>query len=112
VAHRSQRRHGVANSDGGEPRRISGTRIPTDTVNIQVYLWPDGKWLAIPLLDGATANLWVLPTTGGEWQKLTDFAPRNVMMSRRIGWSKDSKSLYASVSDVDSDIVMLAGLKW
>jgi len=54
----------------------------------------------------------VLPTTGGEWRKLTDFAPRNVMMSRRIGWSKDSKSLYASVSDVDSDIVMLAGLKW
>jgi Tol biopolymer transport system component len=92
--------------------QISGTRIPSDTVNVQLFLSPDGKWLAIPLVDGSTVNLWALSTTGGTWRKLTDFAPRNVMITRRIGWSKDSKSLYASMSEVDSDIVMLSGLKW
>ena len=37
---------------------------------------------------------------------------RNVKIARRIAWSRDSQSIYASVSDVDSDIVMLSGLKW
>jgi len=92
--------------------QISGTRIPTDVINGQVYLSPDGQWLAIPLIDGSTVNLWALSTVGGGWRKLTDFAPKNVMIARRIAWSKDSKSLYASMSEVDSDIVMLSGLKW
>ena len=91
--------------------RVSGTRIPTDIMNFQIYLSPDGKWLATPLIDGSTVNLWALPATGGEWRKLTDFAPRSVIIARRIGWSKDSRSLYASVSEVDSDIVMLSDLK-
>jgi len=91
--------------------RVSGARIPTDIMNFQIYLSPDGKWLATPLIDGSTVNLWALPATGGEWRKLTDFAPRSVIIARRIGWSKDSRSLYASVSEVDSDIVMLSDLK-
>ena len=66
----------------------------------------------MPLTDGSTSNLWAVPATGGEWKKLTDFSPRNVVIARRIGWSNDGKSLYASVGDVDSDIVMLTGLRW
>ena len=63
------------------------------------------------LVDGSTTNLWALSTTSGEWRKLTDFATRNVSIARRIAWSKDGQHIYASVSDVDSDIVMLAGLR-
>jgi hypothetical protein len=66
--------------------------------------------LAVPLLDGSTTNVWALSTDAGEWRKLIDFGSRNVMIARRIAWSRDGKSLYASVSDVESDIVMLAGL--
>ena len=61
--------------------RIAGTRIPTDQTNAQAYLSPDQKWLAIPLLDGSTANLWAISTSTGEWKKLTDFGSRNVLMS-------------------------------
>ena len=57
-------------------------------------------------------NLWALSTAGNGWRQLTDFSPRNVEIVRRIGWSRDGKHIYASVSDVDADIVMLAGLKW
>jgi Tol biopolymer transport system component len=90
---------------------VSGSRVPSHVYNFQVFLSPDGNWLAMPLLDGSTTNLWTLSTTTKEWRKLTDFGQRNVMIARRIAWSRDSQHLYASVSDVDSDIVMLAGLK-
>jgi len=92
--------------------RVSGSRVPVEVVNIQVYPSPDGKWLAMPLRDGSTSNLWALPTAGGEWKKLTDFSPRSVVIARRIGWSNDGKSVYASVGEVDSDVVMLTGLRW
>jgi Tol biopolymer transport system component len=103
----------VANPENGPSRvigRVSGARVPATAINLHAFPSPDGKWLAIPLLDGATTNLWALSTEGGEWRKLTDFGSRNVMIARRIAWSRDGQSLYASVSDVDSDIVMLAGL--
>jgi len=90
---------------------VAGSRIPVASANIQPYLSPDGKWLAMPLLDGSTTNLWALPTSGGDWRKLTDFGARNAIIARRIAWSRDGKYMYASVSDVDSDIVMLSGLK-
>jgi Tol biopolymer transport system component len=90
--------------------RVSGARVPATAINFHAFPSPDGKWLAMPLLEGSTTNLWALATESGEWRKLTDFGPRNVMIARRIAWSRDGRSLYASVSDVDSDIVMLAGL--
>jgi Tol biopolymer transport system component len=99
------------NAESKQLGLVSGARVPTGALNIQGYASPDGKWLAMPLLDGSTTNLWALPTQGGEWRKLTDFAPRNVIIARRIAWSKDGQSIYAAVSEVDSDIVMLAGLK-
>jgi Tol biopolymer transport system component len=92
--------------------RVAGARVPVDAANLQPYLSPDGKWLAMPLTDGSTSNLWALSTAGGQWRKLTDFSPRSVVIARRIGWSKDGRSVYASVSEVDSDIVMFQGLKW
>jgi serine/threonine protein kinase len=92
--------------------RISASRIPVDPVNIQPYVSPDGRWLALPLLDGPTANLWALSTATGEWRKLTDFGQTNVMIARRIAWARDGRSLYASVSQLESDIVRLVGVTW
>jgi Tol biopolymer transport system component len=90
--------------------QVSGTRVPAGALNFQPVLSRDGKWLAMPLMDGSTANLWALSTEGLGWRKLTDFSPRSVVMARRVAWSKDGKSIYASFAEVDSDIAMLEGL--
>jgi Tol biopolymer transport system component len=91
--------------------RVAGSRVPAGAINFQPVLSRDGKWLAMPLMDGSTANLYALSTEGLGWRKLTDFSPRSVVMARRVDWSKDGKSIYASFAEVDSDIVMLQGLK-
>ena len=41
---------------------VSGSRVPADVFNFQAFLSPDGNWLAMPLLDGSTTNLWALST--------------------------------------------------
>ena len=102
-----------ASPEGGESTVIGtvrGARVPTGAFNFHALLSPDEQWLAMPLIDGSTTNLWGLSTRSGQWRKLTDFGSRNVVIARRIAWANDSRSIYASVSDVDSDIVMLAGL--
>lgn len=105
----------VARPESGPSRLlgwVSGSRVPLGPINFQLFVSPDGKWLVTPLIDGPTTNLWALSTGGAGWRELTDFGPRNVLISCRVAWSRDGKSIYASVSDVDSDIVMLSGLKW
>ncbi len=92
--------------------RLSASRIPVEPINVQTYVSPDGKWLATPLVDGSTTNLWALSTTTGEWRQLTDFGETAVMIVRRIGWSRDGQSIYASVAERDADVVRLAGLRW
>jgi eukaryotic-like serine/threonine-protein kinase len=103
----------VARPENGPSRvigRVSGARVPATAVNFHALLSPDGAWLAMPLLDGATTNLWAVSTTTGEWRQLTDFSERNVMIARRVAWSRDGQYIYASISDVDSDVVMFSGL--
>jgi Tol biopolymer transport system component len=103
----------VAKPENGPSRligRVAAARVPATAINFHAFPSPDGKSLAMPLLDGSTTNLWTLSTDGGEWRKVVDFGSRNVIIARRIAWSRDGQFLYASVSDVDSDIVMLAGL--
>jgi Tol biopolymer transport system component len=103
----------VARPESGESRplaRVPGARVPVAAVNFQAYLSPDGRSLATPLVDGATTNLWAFATDTGAMRPLTDFGTRNVVIARRIGWSRDGAFIYASVADVDSDIVMLTGL--
>jgi Tol biopolymer transport system component len=91
--------------------RVAGSRVPSGAMNFQPVLSPNGKWLAVPLMDGATANIWALSTGGLGWRKLTDFHPRNTLITRRVAWSKDNKHIYAALAEVDSDIVMLQGVK-
>jgi hypothetical protein len=43
-------------------------------------LSPDGRWLAMPLTDGVTTNIWLLATATGEWRQVTDFGDRVVFV--------------------------------
>jgi Tol biopolymer transport system component len=102
-----------ASPENGPPQvlgRIPGSRIPNDFLNIQLIVSPDGRSLAVPLADGATSNLWVLPAEGGELRRVTDFGGRSVLITRRISWSPDGKYLYAAVAETDADVVLLEGL--
>ena len=91
-------------------------RVPNARVPLAPRLWlhpvlsPDGRWLAAPLLDSTTANLWLFPSGGGEMRPVTDFGERAVFIARAVSWSPDSRLLYAAVADVDADIVVLDGL--
>ena len=73
-------------------------------------LSPDGQWLAGPLIDGATTNLWALPTSGGDWKQITDFGDRSTVIARSVSWSPDSGHIYAAIADTETDIVLLNGL--
>jgi len=92
--------------------RVSGNRVPgaPGPPVMHAAMSPDGQWLATSLVDGATTNLWALPTSGGPLQPLTDFGDRQVLITRSVSWSPDSQSVYAAVADVQTDIVLLDGL--
>ena len=44
--------------------RVAGSRVPVNRRYLVPVLSPDGQWLTMPLSDGATSNIWVLPTSG------------------------------------------------
>jgi eukaryotic-like serine/threonine-protein kinase len=102
-----------AQPESGPPQmtaRIPSSRLPLDPLLWQAVLSPNDQWLAAPLTDRGTTNLWMMPATGGPWRQLTDFGDRSTAIMRRISWAPDGKSIYAAVADIDSDIVMLDGL--
>ncbi len=90
--------------------RFAGASVPGDPILYGPVLSPDGKWIGMPLLDGATTNVFALPAGGGAMRRFTDFGSRSVLITRRISWSPDSKYIYAAVADIDSDVVLLDGL--
>jgi len=90
--------------------RIPGARIPLHGWVWQQVLSPDGNWLAGPLVDQGTTNLWAMPVNGGPMRQITDFGQRSVQIVRRVSWSPDGKYIYAAVADNDADIVLLDGL--
>ena len=100
-----------ASPPDGEGRRMQGyaaSRIPWyPTGNT---LSPDDRWIAVPLKDGATTNIWTTPTVGGPMRQITDFGRRAIMIARSVSWSSDSQSIYAAVAEVDADIVLLEGV--
>ena len=89
---------------------VAGIRVPSAAYDFQATISPDGTRLAMPLRDGSTSNLWTLDPATSEWRQVTDFKMRNVIIARRIAWSRDGASLYAAVSEIDSDIVLLTGM--
>ena len=83
----------------------------------RVPLWPTGfalspdeRWLAVPLQDTGTTNIWAIPTDGGPYRQITDFGRRPTLIARQVSWSRDGRFIYAAVSESDSDIVLLEGI--
>jgi eukaryotic-like serine/threonine-protein kinase len=101
----------AASPDNGPSRalaRVASSRIPAWQV-VNPALSPDGEWLAMPLTDGLTTNIWTVSTRTGAWRQITDFGARTTFIARRVSWSPDG-TILASVCDGDSDILLLEGL--
>jgi Tol biopolymer transport system component len=90
--------------------RIPGSRLPLAPVFARGTLSPDGQWLALPLLDGATANAWLIPTSGGPMIPVTDFGGRPAFIARQVSWSPDSREIFAAVAEHHVDVIALDGL--
>ena len=89
--------------------RIPGRRVPI-WLMIQPVVSPDGKWLALPLVDNGTSNIWAVSTVDGTLRQLTDFGRRATFIARRLSWASDSRSIFAAVGEGESDVVLLAGV--
>ena len=89
--------------------RIPGRRVPI-WLMIQPVVSPDGKWLALPLVDNGTSNIWAVSTIDGTLRQLTDFGRRATFIARRLSWASDSRSIFAAVGEGESDVVLLAGV--
>jgi serine/threonine protein kinase len=106
IMHRASPDDGPATAIG----RIGASRLPVSSAFVQGSLSPDGQWLALPLIDGATTNIWALPASGGPMRPLTDFEGRPTLIARQVCWSPDGRYLYAAVAESGADIVMYDGL--
>ena len=89
---------------------MSGQRISGVPSVLQNILSPDGRWIATALTDGATTNIWALPTGGEAMKQITDFGSRSTGIARSMSWSPDSQHIYAAVAETETDVVLLAGL--
>ncbi len=87
---------------------VSQSRIPF--VPQGFALSPDDRWLAMPLKDAGTTNIWAIPTNGGPPRQFTDFGPSPTLIARQVSWSPDGKFIYAAVVQTDADVVLLDGL--
>jgi hypothetical protein len=91
-------------------------RFPDSRVPLAPRIWshaslsPDERWLGLPLIDGATTNIWLVPTDGKPMRPVTDFASRPVFIARWVSWSPDSRHVYAAVADMDIDVVAFSGI--
>jgi len=89
--------------------RIPASRVPSWQI-VNPALSPDGEWLAMPLTDGHTTNIWALSTRTRIWRQVTDFENRATFVARHVSWTPDGKSILAAVGEGDADIVLLDGL--
>jgi Tol biopolymer transport system component len=91
-------------------KAIDASRVASWQVPFNASLSPDAKWLAMPLTDGLTTNIWALSTDEGRWVQVSHLDGRATFVARRVSWSADGRSILASVGDADADIVLLDGL--
>lgn len=90
--------------------RLPGSRMPPSLL-MQPVISPNGKFLALQLMDGTTTNIWTLATDTGTLKPVTDFGHEATLIARRVSWSSDGKSIYAAVGKSDADIVLLTNLR-
>jgi Tol biopolymer transport system component len=88
--------------------RYAVSRVPLFPTGFA--LSPDGRWIAVPLKDSGTTNIWAIPTNGGPYRQLTDFGRRPILIARQVSWSKDGTFIFAAVAESDADIVLLEGM--
>jgi Tol biopolymer transport system component len=96
-----------------DERAVLVTRYPVSRVPLfpsGFALSPDGRWIAVPLKDNGTTNIWAIPTDGGPYRQLTDFGRRPILIARQVSWSKDGTFIFAAVAESDADIVLLEGI--
>ncbi len=91
-------------------KTVDASRVAPWQVPFNPSLSPDGKWLAMPLIDDLTTNIWALSTGTGEWRQVTNFGERVVSIARRVSWSADGQSILAAIGEGNADIVLLDGL--
>ena len=99
--------HAATPEDG--PSRVLARIPPSRAPQWQIVhpaLSPDGAWLAMPLTDGVTTNIWTLSTATAEWRQITDFGDRPTFIARRVAWSQDGRSIVAAIGEADSDVVL------
>lgn len=89
--------------------RIAASRVPSWQI-VNPALSPDGEWLAMPLTDGFTTDIWTLSTRNGTWRQVTDFGDRATFIARRVSWSSDGRAILAAVGEGDADIVLIEGM--
>ena len=75
----------------------------------QYSLSPDDRWLAAPLKDRGTTNVWIISTKDGSLRQITDFQQRATTIGRQVSWSSDNKYIFAALVETDADIVLLDG---
>ena len=95
------------NGPGQLLARYSQLRIPM--LPMGYALSPDDRWLAAPLTDAGTANLWAISTVDGSFRQITDFR-RPTLIARQVSWSPDGKFIYAAIVDVDADVLSFDGM--
>ena len=89
--------------------RIPGRRVPI-WLMIHPVISPDGKWLALPLVDNGTSNIWAISTADGTFRQLTDFGSQPTFIARRVSWSSESQSVFAALGQGEADVVLLSGV--
>jgi Tol biopolymer transport system component len=102
----------AATPEGGPSRalaRIPASRVPSWQI-VNPVVSADGEWLAMPLTDGHTTNIWALSTRTSAWRQVTDFGNRATFIARHVSWTPDGASIVAAVGEGDADIVLLDGL--
>lgn len=88
--------------------RYPAARVPFWPTGLA--LSPDGLWIAVPLKDYGTTNIWAIPTGGGAFRRLTDFGRRSTLIARQVSWSRDGKFVYAALAESGADVVLLDGI--
>jgi Tol biopolymer transport system component len=76
-----------------------------------VAISPDGRWLAVPLKDGGTTNIWTISTVDGTYRQITSFGHRAILIARQVSWSPKSDFIYAAIQEDNADVVLLDGIE-
>ncbi len=95
------------NGPGQLLARYDRSRIPLAPTGYA--LSPNDQWLAVPLKDAGTTNVWAISTVDGSFRQITDFR-RPTLIARQVSWSPDGKFIYAAVVDVDADVMSFDGM--